>query len=208
MFPDGKARAATTPEDPDGHNLWERNMELDFKTITRRSVMGGLCAAAAALLTAMPALAAPPTLKYQSEIAVKAAPAKAWDSFKTFSAIHAWHPATEGTRLLVGEDGKALAVREFQLKGGGFVISELLSYNEAGKRFKYRIIKTNLPLANYVAEMWVTPGKNGGSVVHWAATFQRPDAQAKPDQDDAATEKLVQDVFKAGLDNLAAINTQ
>ena len=183
-------------------------MKLAFNTIARRSVVGGLCAAAAALLAATPALAARPTLKYQSEIAVKAAPAKAWDSFKTFSAIHAWHPVTEGTRLLVGEDGKALAVREFQLKGGGFVISELLSYNEAGKRFKYRIIKTNLPLANYVGEMWVTPGKGGGAVVHWTATFQRPDEQAKPDQDDAATEKLVQGVFKAGLDNLAAINAK
>ena len=56
-------------------------------------------------------------------------------SFKTFSAIHEWHPVTEGTKLLVGEDGRPLAVREFQLKGGGSVISELLTYNEARKHF-------------------------------------------------------------------------
>jgi mxaD protein len=157
----------------------------------------------------LPAQAARPVLKYKSEVALKAPPQKAWDSFKTFGAIHEWHPATEGTKLLVGENGKPLAVREFQIKGGpGFVISELLAYDEGRKRFKYRIIKTNLPLASYVAEMWVVPAAGGGSVVHWSATFQRPEEQAKPDQDDAATSKLVQGVFKAGLDNLALITAR
>jgi mxaD protein len=154
------------------------------------------------------ALAERPVLKYKSEIALAASPQKAWDSFKTFGKIHEWHPATEGSRLLVGQEGKPLAVREFQLKGGpGFVISELLDYKEGKKWFKYRIIKTNLPLANYVAEMWVTPAKGGGSVVHWTAQFQRPEETAKPDQDDAATKALVQGVFKAGLDNIKAITS-
>jgi hypothetical protein len=86
-------------------------------------------------------------------------------------------------------------------RGGG----GLLTYDEGRRRFRYRIIKTNLPLANYVAEMWVKPAPHGGSTVHWKASFQRPEENAKPDQDDAATLKLVQGVFKAGLDNIAAI---
>lgn len=68
-----------------------------------------------------------------------------------------------------------------------------------------RIINTNLPLADYVGEMRVEPAAGGGSVVHGSAQFQRPEESAKPGQDDAATEKLVQGVFKAGLDNLAVI---
>lgn len=183
-----------------------------FQTIispSRRSLLAALCLAGTTALLSLPAFAARPALKYQSEITLKAAPQKAWDSFKTFGAIHDWHPATEGTKLLVGENGKPLAVREFQLKGGGgFVISELLAYDEGRKRFKYRIIKTNLPLANYVAEMWVTSAPGGGSVVHWSASFQRPEEQAKPDQDDAATLKLVQGVFKGGLDNIAVITAR
>lgn len=174
---------------------------------TRRALIG-LSLGAMTAAFALPAFAARPVLAYKSEIALKASPQKAWDSFKTFSAIHTWHPATEGTRLLVGEDGKALAVREFQLKGGGFVISELLAYNEASRRFKYRIIKTNLPLANYVGEMWVTPAPRGGSVVHWSARFQRPEESAKAGEDDAATAKLVQGVFKAGLDSIAVITAK
>ena len=103
---------------------------------SRRSLLAAMCLAGTAALLSLPAHAARPVLKYKSEITVKASPQKAWDSFKTFGAIHEWHPATEGTKLLVGENGKPLAVREFQLKGGGgFVISELLAYNEVGKRF-------------------------------------------------------------------------
>ena len=180
-------------------------MTTNNAAVHRRYLLVGLCLTA---LVASPALAARPVLKYESEISVKAPPQKAWNSFKTFGAIHDWHPATENCKLLVGKEGKPLAVREFQLKGGGgFVISELLAYHEAGKRFKYRIIKTNLPLASYVAEMWVKPTAGGGSTVHWSASFQRPEENAAPEQDDAATAKLVQAVFKAGLDNLAVITS-
>lgn len=44
--------------------------------------------------------------------------------------------------------------------------------------------------------------------MHWTASFQRPDENAKPDQGDAATSKLVQGVFKAGLDNIGAITAR
>lgn len=177
-------------------------------TPSRRSLLAAFCLAGTTALLCPPAHAARPVLKYKSQIALKASPQKAWDSFKTFSAIHTWHPATEGTKLLVGQDGKAMAVREFQLKGGGFVISELLTYNEARKRFTYRILKTNLPLANYVGEMWVTPAAGGGSVIYWTASFQRPEETAATGQDDAATTQLIQNVFKAGLDNIAVITAR
>lgn len=144
-------------------------------------------------------------LRYQEQIALKASPQQSWNAIKVFDSIHLWHPVTEGTVLLVGENGKPLAVREFQVKGGGFVISELLAYDEAKKWFRYRIIKTSLPLRNYMAEMWVEAAEDGGSVVYWSGEFQRPDDSSDPNQADRATEKLVQDVFKAGLENLPAV---
>lgn len=171
-----------------------------------RRLLAAVCLAAVA---SAPAFATKPVLKYKSQITVKVSPQKAWDSFKTFGKIHDWHPATENCKLLVGENSKPLAVREFQLRGGdGFVISELLAYDESRKHFKYRIIKTNLPLANYVAEMWVTSASAGGSVVHWRANFQRPGETPQPGQGDEDTMKLVQGVFKAGLDNIAVITSR
>jgi mxaD protein len=175
----------------------------------RLSLAFGVFAFATLGLTSAPAKAERPVLNYKSQITLKASPQKAWNSFKKFDSIHEWHPATEGTKLLVGQNGKPLAVREFQLKGGpGFVISELLAYDEARRWFKYRIIKTNLPLSNYVAEMQVKPGPGSGSTVYWSSTFQRPQEVAKPAENDAATTQLVQGVFKAGLDNIAVITSR
>ncbi len=148
-----------------------------------------------------------PVLHYKDQITLKADPQKVWDKIKKFDSIHTWHPAAEGTVLLVGENGKPLAVREFQVEGGGFVISELLDYDETKRWFKYRIIKTNIPLYGYVGEMQVAPADDGGSVVQWSAQFQRPDENPEPGQDDSATEKLVQEIFKTGLDNLPVVTT-
>ncbi len=65
-------------------------------------------------------------LHHQDHITLAAPPQKVWDSIKDFDSIHTWHPAAESTVMLVGENGKPLAVREFQTTDGGFVISELL----------------------------------------------------------------------------------
>ena len=152
-----------------------------------------------------PADAQRAVLRYVQQIALEASPQKSWDVIKDFDSIHLWHPATEGTVLLVGERGAPLAVREFQVKGGGFVISELLEYEEEKRWFRYRIIKTNLPLSNYVAEMWVEPAADGGSLVSWSTAFQRPDGGGEPDEADRATERLVRGVVNAGLENLPTL---
>jgi Polyketide cyclase / dehydrase and lipid transport len=77
-----------------------------------------------------PARAERPLLFHSDSIKLKASPQEAWDAIKTFDQIHKWHPATENTVMLVGANGVPGAVREFQLKGGGFVISELLEYRD------------------------------------------------------------------------------
>ena len=157
------------------------------------------------MVAVAPAAAERPLLRHKDQVVLEASPQKAWDAIKRFDSIHAWHPAVESTELLLGMNGKPLAVREFQLKGGGYVISELLAYDEGRKWYRYRIIKTSIPLRGYVAEIQVKPAPGGGSVVLWSTQFQRPDENAQPDQDDRATEALVQGVVKAGLANLAAV---
>ena len=140
-----------------------------------------------------------PLLDHEDRIVVPASAQTAWDTIKSFDSIHTWHPAAVSTELLVGENGEPLAVREFQTADGGFVISELLDYDEDSKWFKYRIIKTSVPLRGYVGEMKVTPRDDGGSEVAWSAQFE-----ALPDGE-AMTREVVQTVFRAGLDNLQVI---
>jgi mxaD protein len=140
-------------------------------------------------------------LHHKDQITLKATPQQAWDAIKKFDSIHTWHPAVESTVLLLGTNGKPLAVREFQLKGGGWVISELLAYSESKRWYRYRIVKTTLPLKGYIAELQVKPAP-GGALVVWSAEFMRPEETPKAGEDDAATSQLVKNVVRAGLENL------
>jgi Polyketide cyclase / dehydrase and lipid transport len=91
---------------------------------------GAVLAMLATATFSSPARAERPLLFHSDNIKLKASPQEAWDAIKTFDQIHKWHPATENTVMLVGANGVPGAVREFQLKGGGFVISELLEYRD------------------------------------------------------------------------------
>ncbi len=145
----------------------------------------------------------PPVLYHEDQITLDASAQQVWDAIKDFDAIHTWHPAAVSTEMLVGENGQPLAVREFQIADGGFVISELLEYDEAQRRFKYRIIKTSIPLRGYVGEMQVAPTDDGCSV-RWWATFHGPDPQSGSADEFDPTD-AVKGIFRMGLDNLQAV---
>ena len=68
-------------------------------------------------LATTPAAAERPVLRNTHRVILRASAQKAWDAIKQFDGIHTWHPAVESTTLPVSENGKPLAVREFQLKG-------------------------------------------------------------------------------------------
>jgi hypothetical protein len=146
-----------------------------------------------------------PLLHHEDRITLRASAQQAWDAIKNFGDIHTWHPAAVSTELLVGQNGEPLAVREFQLADGGFVISELLEYDEAGRRFKYRILKTSVPLRGYVGEMHVTPTDEGGSVVVWSTQFEGIDDGSGAEPDEAIAKEIVGEVVKTGLDNLRVL---
>ena len=142
-------------------------------------------------------------LHHKDHIILEAPPEEAWDAIKDFDSIHTWHPAAESTVMLVGENGKPLAVREFQTTDGGFVISELLEYDEAKRWFKYRIIKTSFPLRGYVGEMQVVPTDDGGSEVSWSAQVERPDPEVG--HEGPPLEEMLHGIVRSGLDNLRVV---
>ena len=143
-----------------------------------------------------------PLLRHEDQVTLRASAEQAWEAIKNFDGIHTWHPAAVSTELLVGRNGEPLAVREFQLADGGFVISELLEYDEDGKSYRYRIIKSSVPLRGYVGEMRVTPTEDGGSVVAWSTQFEGIDDGAGGELNEAMAKEIVEDVVKAGLDGV------
>jgi hypothetical protein len=69
--------------------------------------------------------------------------------------------------------------------------------------FTYRIIESPLPLADYFSTLSVTPGP-AGAMVKWTGKFKRKNPADTPPagEDDAAAVKLIEVVYKTGLDNL------
>ena len=141
-------------------------------------------------------------LEIHERLEITGDPEIIWNSFKIFGAIDHWHPATLNCRLILGEEGVPGAVREFDIKGGGHVISELLRYDEERRYFRYRILKTNLPLHGYVGEMWVTSDAPQTCTLHWRGAFMRPPGAGK--DRDQPTKDLVKEVFVQGLSGIQA----
>ncbi len=117
---------------------------------------------------------------------------KIWDLIGQFNALPDWHPAIEKSEL--EEDGR---VRRLSLVGGGSIVERLETIDEDEHLYRYSILESPLPVANYVAELRVRPGKEGeGCTIEWSSEF---DPKGAPTAD--ATE-VIRGIYQAGFDNL------
>lgn len=116
-----------------------------------------------------------------------------WKAIGGFDALPAWHPAVEKS----DSDGQIKgSVRTLKLVGGGTVIERLEHINDVERVYRYSIIDSPLPVANYAAEIRVIDNGDGTSTVEWSSDFE----PAKGAEDDAV--KVIQGIYQAGFDNL------
>ena len=164
----------------------------------------------AASLATLPtiALAHGPTRQKVSEsITINAAPDAVWAKVKDFGAMNSWHPAVEAC---AAPDGNKIGSRRtLTLKGGGTVIEELESHNDADKTFSYRMKDAGpIPVTNYSSTVAVKPGSAAGTtLVEWRGAFYRgfPNNDPPPDKNDEAAIAAVTGIYKSGLSNLKAV---
>lgn len=142
-----------------------------------------------------------PLLHAEGKVELKSPPDKAWDMVGDFTGLHHWHPGVKNVTLLEGKNRMPLAVRELDLGEGQWLISELLEWNGQERWMRYRILKSGLPIVNYVAVVAVAPTSSGGSLVTWKTEFRRREANG----DDAGAVQLVQGVIDGGLNNLPKV---
>ncbi|MGI9305637.1 MAG: SRPBCC family protein [Gammaproteobacteria bacterium] len=118
-----------------------------------------------------------------------------WEIVGRFNALPDWHPAVEKSEL---EDGGKL--RRLSLVGGGSIVERLEQLDEEEQLYRYSIIESPLPVANYSATLRVKPSKDGkGCSVEWSSDFNPAGASLEE-----AT-KAIQGVYQAGLDNLSKL---
>jgi len=138
----------------------------------------------------------PTRQKVAETVEINASPDKVWDVIKNFHDF-SWHPAVEKTE---GDGGnKEGAKRVVFIKGAGQLHEELVSYDDAARKFKYSITKTDmkvLPVNNYTSFLMVEDSGDGKSKVTWKGAFYRGYMNNDPPEDlnDAAAIKAAKGV--------------
>ena len=129
------------------------------------------------------------TVSVKTQLAVPAD--KVWDMVGHFNALPDWHPAVENSTL--EENGK---IRRLSLVGGGSIVERLEKTDDSAQVYRYSIVESPLPVANYSAELRVQSNQDGTSTVEWSSDFNPAGASAE----EAA--KVIRGIYEAGFENL------
>lgn len=113
-----------------------------------------------------------------------------WKLIGGFNALPDWHPAIEKSELKDG--GKE---RRLTLVGGGEIVERLEAHADKDYTYTYSIVSSPLPVANYTSTVKIVPKDDGTSEVKWTGSFD-------PVGTEADAVQTMQEVYKAGMDNL------
>jgi mxaD protein len=156
------------------------------------------------LLASGYSMGAAPMLHTSKTIVINASASKVWDLSKDFGGLNNWHPALASDAIVEGTDNTVGAVRLLTLKGGGTIKEKLLTYNAAGRTFKYAILEGVIPVSDYTSTFVVTSAGKGKSSVTWSGRFKRKNVGENPpdSENDKAAVDAINGVYQSGLDNL------
>lgn len=151
-------------------------------------------------------------LRFEKSVTIKAAPAKVWALVKDFGNPQAWHSGLESTKVEAKKDelGSDATYRTVKLKNGGVMYEKLRSVDDAGMRLKYEYVqdKSTPQIANFYPAITVSAGANPNeTVVSVKSSYTRADSSniPKPEQNDDAATKVVNEYFDAGLASLKGV---
>ncbi len=160
-----------------------------------------------ALLTSAAEAHGPSRQKTSQEVLLNAAPDEVWAAVGQFGDM-SWHPAVFSTEAPQGNEIKGHRTLTLGAEGGPQLFEELTKYDAAKRSYSYRISKDDiaiLPVTNYSSTLTVED-RDGKALVTWSGAFFRgnPNNDPPPELNDEAAVKAVNDLYRAGLDNLAA----
>jgi mxaD protein len=123
---------------------------------------------------------------------------------KDFDSLNKWHPGFSNDQLVSGRNNTVGAVRKLTIKDGPVITEKLLAFDDASHSFRYMIVDSPLPITHYLSTVAVRAGADGMTKVTWRGTFKRKNTSDNPPEaeSDAGVTKLVQGVYRGGLDNL------
>lgn len=149
-------------------------------------------------------------LRFEKTVTIKAPAAKVWALVKDFANQQAWHEGVESTNVETKKDenGDDATYRTVKLKNGGTMFEKLRSADDAGMKLKYEYIydKSTLQFSNFYPTISVT-ANGADTVVSVKGSYTRADSSniPKPEQNDDAATKAINEFFDAGLNSLKKV---
>ena len=124
-----------------------------------------------------------------------------WDIVRDFNGHDRWHPAIATSVLeedrLTDQVG---AVRRFVLTGGERLREQLIALDDAGRRLRYAIVESEVPLIDYVADIELRPVTDGARTFwRWRSVFRTP-----PGREDELAGLVAAGVYEAGFEAVRA----
>ena len=124
-----------------------------------------------------------------------------WRILRDFNGHDRWHPIVERSDL---EDGRRTdqigAVRNFTIRSGERVREVLLTLSDRNRHLRYAIVDSELPLREYVAELFLKPVTDGNRTFwSWSSRFRTP-----PGEEEALARLVGEEVYEAGFAGVRA----
>lgn len=149
-------------------------------------------------------------LRFEKSVTIKAPAAKVWALIKDFGNEQAWNSGVVSTTVeqKKDENGDDATYRTVKLKNGGVMYEKLRFIDDAGMRVKYEYVyeKSTLQFSNFYPMITVTANGND-TVVSIKGSYTRADSTniPKPDKNDEAATKALDDFFDPALDSLKKV---
>lgn len=129
-------------------------------------------------------------MEVKQSVRLPAPVTEVWKTIGGFNALPDWHPMVKKSELAKGGQERKLT-----LPGGATIVEKLESKDDKSYRYSYSITDSPLPVADYHSTIEVRQdGKE--AVVEWMGRFEPKGTSAEDAQ------KAIQDIYKAGMDNL------
>lgn len=121
---------------------------------------------------------------------------KVWALVGDFGNLD-YFPLAAHVELIEGEAGTE---RIITLQGGSVGRERLIERRADIHRIDYLYVDDPAqPFSNYRASLWLEPGADGGTILHWRSTYE-----ARPDAADAVRHFIEVDIYAACIAGLRA----
>ncbi|GJL84118.1 MAG: hypothetical protein DHS20C01_37520 [marine bacterium B5-7] len=120
-----------------------------------------------------------------------------WRMLRDFNGHDRWHPAVKQSHLESGKRTDQVgAIRAFVLASGEHLREQLLSLSDRRKQFRYAIVTSDVPLYDYVAEVFLKPVTDGNRTFwSWKSSFKTPRGREQE-----LSELVANGVYAAGFE--------